>query len=119
MGKFFERMSQNDSKALVARAKQIDTQARIAQEAIIAKLKNEKARLELKLQDLTDFAPETSMSLRPGVTNWNPEAWAKKLHEVKLSLYENAVELQIAEETMKDFFDGESDDELAIVENEE
>ena len=115
MGKFLDRMSQNDSKALVARAKQIDTQAKIAQEAIIAKLKNDKAKLELKLQDLTDFAPETTQSLRPGVANWDPAKWAKELHEVKVALYENSIELQIAEDTMKDFFDGDTE-ELAIVE---
>ena len=113
MGKFLDRMSQNDSKALAARARQIDTQAKIAQEAIVAKLKNEKARLELKLQDLTDFAPETTQSLRPGVANWNPEKWAKELHEVKLNLYENSVELEIAESTMKEFF-GEVDGEDGI-----
>lgn len=115
MGKFLQRMSQNDSKALVARARQIDTQAKIAQDAIIAKLKNEKARLELKLQDLTDFAPETTQSLRPGVANWDPQKWAKELHEVKLALYENSVELQIAEDTMKDFF-GDDETDVAIVE---
>ena len=35
MGKFLQMMSQNDSNALKARASQIDTQARIAQEEII------------------------------------------------------------------------------------
>ena len=115
MGKFLDRMSQNDSKALVARARQIDTQAKIAQEAIVAKLKNDKARLELKLQDLTDFAPETTQSLRPGVKDWNPSQWAKELHEVKLALYENSVELQIAESTMAEFF-GDATEELAVVE---
>lgn len=116
MGKFLDRMSQNDSKALVARARQIDTQARIAQEDIIAKLKNEKAKLELKLQDLTDFAPETTQSLRPGVANWDPTKWAKELHATKVALYENSVELQIAESTMKEFFGDEASEEVAIVE---
>ena len=117
MGKFLQRMSCNNSQALVARAKQIDQQARIAQEAIVAKLKNEKASLELKLQDLTDFAPESTQSLRPGVANWDPAKWAKELHAVKVALYENSVELQIAEDTMKDFFG--DDDDLAVVEEAE
>lgn len=117
MGQFLKNMSQNDSKALVSRARQINTQAKIAQETILAKLKNEKATLELKLQDLTDFAPETTQSLRPGIVNWNPEKWAKELHEVKLKLYENSVELQIAESTMKEFFGDEEDaDDLTVVE---
>lgn len=115
MGKFLDRMSQNDSQALVARAKQIDCQARIAQEAIVAKLKNKKAALELKLQDLTDFAPETTQSLRPGVANWQPEKWAAELHNVKVGLYEVEVELQIANATMKDFF-GDAAEELELAE---
>ena len=78
-------------------------------------MKNEKARLELKLQDLTDFAPETTQSLRPGVKDWNPSQWAKELHEVKLALYENSVELQIAESTMAEFF-GDATEELTVVE---
>ena len=115
MGKFLDKMSQNDSKALVARARQIDTQAKLAQTAILAALKNKKASLELKLQDLTDFAPESTQSLRPGVANWDPTKWAKELHAVKIALYENSIELKIAESTMKEFFD--EDEGIELVED--
>lgn len=104
MGKFLEMMSQNDSKALVARASQIDTQARIAQEEIVHKLKNEKAQVEIEIQNLTDFAPDTTQSLRPGCRDWNPSKWASELQAAKVKLYTIELNLQIANDTLKEFF---------------
>ena len=108
MGKFLEMMSQNDSKALVARAGQIDTQARIAQAAVIQDFKNKIAETEIDIQNLTDFAPDTTQSLRPGVKGWNPNNWAADLQSAKVKLYELNVELKIAKETYKEFFGDES-----------
>lgn len=110
MGKFLQMMSQNDSKALVARAEQINTQAKIAQEEIIHRLKIEKTNVEMAIQGLTDFAPDTTDSLRPGVRGWNPNKWAADLQAAKTRLYELNVELKIAEDTFEEFF-GEAEDE--------
>ena len=104
MGKFLQMMSQNDSNALRARASQLDTQARIAQENIVHKLKNDIAEIEIDIQNLTDFAPETTQSLRPGCKDWRPAEWAKKLQEAKVALYQANVELKIAEATLKELF---------------
>ena len=113
MGKFLQMMSHNDSNALKARASQIDTQARIAQEEIIHKLKIEKTNVEMQIQGLTDFAPDTTDSLRPGVKGWNPNKWAAELQDAKTRLYELNVELKIAEGTFKEFF---GDDETVAEE---
>ena len=113
MGKFLQMMSQNDSKALVARAGQINTQAKIAQEEIIHKLKNEKASIEIEIQNLTDFAPDTTQSLRPGVQGWNPTKWAADLQDAKVRLYELNVELKVAEATFKEFFGDDEDTDVA------
>jgi hypothetical protein len=111
MGKFFEIMSHNDSKALVARASQINVQAKIAQETIVQNLKNQIAGVEIEIQNLTDFAPETTQSLRPGCKDWNPTKWAANLQDAKTRLYELNIELKIAENTYKEFF---GDDETAV-----
>lgn len=111
MGKFLNMMSQNDSKALVARASQINTQAKIAQETIVQGLKNAIAEVEINIQNLTDFAPDTTQSLRPGVQGWNPTKWASDLQAQKTRLYELDVELKIAEATLKEFF---GDEETAV-----
>ena len=110
MGKFLQMMSQNDSKALVARASQINVQAKIAQQNIVQNLKNEIAEVEIEIQNLTDFAPDTTQSLRPGVKGWNPTKWASDLQEAKTHLYELNVELKIAEKTFEEFFGDESTD---------
>ena len=111
MGKFLQMMSQNDSKALVARAGQINVQAKIAQQNIVQKLKNDIAEVEIEIQNLTDFAPDTTQSLRPGVKGWNPAKWASDLQDAKTRLYELTVELKIAEKTFEEFF-GDDDTDL-------
>jgi transglutaminase/protease-like cytokinesis protein 3 len=113
MGKFLQMMSQNDSKALVARASQINVQAKIAQQAIVQNLKNEIANVEIEIQNLTDFAPDTTQSLRPGVKGWQPTKWASDLQEAKTRLYELNIELKIAEATEKEFFGDEDTDIVA------
>lgn len=113
MGKFLQMMSQNDSKALVARASQINVQAKIAQQAIVQNLKNEIANVEIEIQNLTDFAPDTTQSLRPGVKGWNPSKWASDLQAAKTRLYELNIELKIAEATEKEFFGDEDTDIVA------
>ena len=113
MGKFLNIMSGSSSQTLKNRAEQLNTQASIAQEAVIAKLKAEKSELEIKIQDLTDFAPDTTDSLKPGIKNWNPTEWAKKLQDCKVRLYEINVELEIALATQKEFFGEEVETETA------
>ena len=110
MGKFLQMMSQNDSKALVARAGQINVQAKIAQQNIVQKLKHDIAEVEIEIQNLTDFAPDTTQSLRPGVKGWNPAKWASDLQDAKTRLYELNVELKIAEKTYEEFFGDEGTD---------
>jgi len=109
-------MSQNDSKALQARASQINVQAKIAQQAIVQNLKNEIANVEIEIQNLTDFAPDTTQSLRPGVKGWQPTKWASDLQDAKTRLYELNIELKIAEATEKEFF---GDDEKEFFGDEE
>ena len=115
MGKFLQMMSQNDSKALAARASQINVQAKIAQQNIVQKLKNEIAEVEIDIQNLTDFAPDTTQSLRPGVKGWNPAKWASDLQDAKTRLYELNVELKIAEKTFEEFFGDDDETDIATV----
>lgn len=112
MGKFLEMMSQNDSKTLQARAAVINTQAELHQKNLINALKQKKAEVELKIQSLTDFAPDTTQSLRPGTANWNPKQWVTELQNAKVTLAEIELQLKIAQDTWEDFF-GDADPEDA------
>lgn len=110
MGKFLNMMSASSSQTLKNRAEQLNTQASIAQDAVVAKLESEKSEIEIKIQDLTDFAPDTTDSLRPGLRNWNPTEWANNLQKYKVRLYEINVELEIAKATQEEFFGKETAD---------
>ena len=64
----------------------------------------------MKIQSLTDFAPDTTQSLRPGTANWNPKQWVTELQNAKVTLAEIELQLKIANDTWEDFFGGDADE---------
>lgn len=102
--KFIKLISDNGSSTLVRRAETISTAAEVAQQNIVNQLKQEKSRLEMRIINLTDFAPETTDSLRPGDKDWDATKWAKELQETKEELYDVKIQLKIAEDTYNEFF---------------
>lgn len=99
----FEQLLNTDG-ALQRRSSNLAKSAEIAQQNIVNKLKAQKAELELKIVNLTDLAPESSDSLRPGSKNWNAEQWAKTLQETKQELYTLDIQIKIAEATLNEYF---------------
>lgn len=104
VNKFVEMITANGNDVLKRRAGSLATSAEIAQQTIVNQLKNKIASEELALADLTDLAPETSDSLRPGSSNWKPNEWAEKIQNHKQNLYQLKIQLQLAEETYKEYF---------------
>ena len=58
----------------------------------------------MKIANLTDFAPETTDSLRPGDKNWDAAEWARELQETKEQLYDVNIQLKLANETYEEYF---------------
>ncbi len=85
------------------RATVLATQAKQAHEAIIADLKRKLSGLDLQLIQITDLAPDTTDSLRPG-NGFNPSQWAKAVQALKVEIHQVKIELGIAEETYADWF---------------
>lgn len=104
MNKFTELISNNGEDTLVKRAKILAESAELAQNGLINKLKSTKAELELELDKLTDLAPETTDSLRPGSKNWNPEQWVRRMQEINEDLYNLKIQIEIAEKTYNEYF---------------
>ncbi len=104
MNKFTELISNNGEGTLVKRASILAESAELAQNSLINKLKSTKAELELELDKLTDLAPETTDSLRPGSKNWNPEQWVKRMQEINEDLYNLNIQIEIAQKTYKTYF---------------
>lgn len=102
--KFIKLISDNGNNTLVRRAEILSTAAEVAQQNIVNQLKQQKNQLEMKVSNLTDFAPETTDSLRPGNKDWDAVKWAKELQETKEQLYDIDIQLKIAEDTYNEFF---------------
>lgn len=107
MNKFTKLIGDNSSKTLQRRAETISTAAQIAQQNVVNTLKQVKCELEMKIAGLTDFAPESSDSLRPGDKNWDANKWADDLQKAKQDLYFVEIQLKIAEDTYKEYFTDE------------
>lgn len=104
VNKFVEMISANGGDVLKRRAVAIGTSAQIAQETIVNDLKNRISNLELKLIDLTDLAPETTDSLRPGSKTFDPNRWVTEVQNTKQDLYQLKIQLKLAEETFNEYF---------------
>ena len=104
MNKFTKLIANNGSETLKRRAKTIAQTAEIAQQNLVNALKTKSSELELKIANLTDLAPESTESLRPGTKDWSPMEWAQQLQEAKQEKYFNEIQLKIAEETYDEFF---------------
>lgn len=104
MSKFLDLISDNSNATLKRRANSIAQNAEIAQQNIVNSLKQQRSALELRIADLTDFAPDSTDSLRPGNKDWNAEEWAKSLQEAYEELYSVNISLKIAENTYNEYF---------------
>lgn len=109
MKKFQEIISDNTNASLKRRAAQISTSAEIAQQNLVNALKQEKTNIELKIAGLTDLAPDTTDSLRPGSKDWDAVKWVKDLQTAKQELYQIDIQLKLAEETFNEYFTENAD----------
>jgi hypothetical protein len=104
MKKFQELISDNTSASLKRRAAQISTSAEIAQQNLVNALKQEKTNIELRIAALTDLAPDSTESLRPGSKDWDAIEWVKNLQNAKQDLYQIDLQLKLAQETFDEYF---------------
>jgi hypothetical protein len=104
MNKFQKLIADTSSATLQRRAGGIATQAEIAQQTIVNQLKSKVTELELKVENLTDFAPSTTESLRPGNDGWDLSNWAVELQRTKWDLHLAEEQLKIAQDTYNEYF---------------
>lgn len=111
MNKFFKTLTATNSEIKETRGKNIASQAEIAQSNLVNELRNRVLQLENKIENHLDLGPTSSFSLKVGESIGDTTKWVKELHEAKVSLAEAQVELDIAEETQKEWFTTEVKDE--------
>jgi hypothetical protein len=103
-GKFASAIVASDKNIKDARAAIIEKGAKRAAENLVRSLEDEVDELEVSILNLTDLAPDTTYSLRPGGKDFDAEGWVSKLHEAKLEIALKKIELGQAEDILKEWF---------------
>ena len=104
MNKFIKLINSNGNEVLTRRAESIASDAEIAQQNLVNTYKQKINQLTRKIADLTDLAPDTMDSLRPGGKDWCAQNWATELQTAKQDLYTAQISLKLAEETYNEYF---------------
>lgn len=107
MNKFEKTLTQTGSKIKAARAKLISANAEAAQDTIVRNLKKEQRDMNFKLLSLTDVHPDSELSLKVVKDNFDADTLFASIQELKVNLANKTVEVQLAEETYKDWFGNE------------
>ncbi len=101
----FEKTLIRDGKEMKAdRAADLAQTVQMEVEDLVRKLTKEKLALKSKINNLSDLGPENSYSLRPADKSFDAAKWVNSLHETKLDLKLKQVELDAAEEILKEWF---------------
>lgn len=111
MNKFQKMIITSNSKIKEFRGNIIATKVERSHKKVVDKLKDEVLDLQDKLNSLSDIYPDSELTLRVTSKDFNPDTWAAELQEVKLALALKEQELELAEETTKEFFSELPDDE--------
>jgi len=110
--KFTQTLSASNEAIIRNRAAILAESAQSEAESLVHSLKKEKNKLELSILQLTDLAPETSFSLRPGTAEFDGAKWVKQLHEARMDLKLKKIELEEAQTILDEWFaDEDAEDE--------
>jgi uncharacterized protein YdcH (DUF465 family) len=110
MNKFVQTLSASDASIKESRARILSEQTEIEASTMVQNLKKEKLQLQSKINQMTDLAPETTDSLRPGTKGFDASKWIKDLHTFKMQLKLKQIELDEAESIYNEWF-GIAEDE--------
>ena len=106
--KFSKMLSASNGDIKTARAQILAESTLDAVDSFVQALKRERNMLRTTLANLTDLAPENTYSLRPGSEKFDASAWVKELHKTTMELQLKEVELTVANNIKKEWFDNSS-----------
>ena len=104
MNKFTKNLEATNKEIKGKRAQMIAIEVQEEQTDLLTKLKREKRALDKKLMDLEDLSPDSAYSLRPTAKDFNAKNWVKEIQDTKVSLRLIEVQIEIAEDTFKEYF---------------
>lgn len=101
----FELSISNGNTALAERASLVAKAAKLAQEDKVRALESDINNKQLALYKLCDVSPENTQDTKPrGLAAENPKQWVEDLHKLKLEIALLEQQLQIAQETLNEWF---------------
>lgn len=109
--KFTKMLSASNKQIKEERAKILGSQAAISAGRLVNDLKDQVLVLENRVYEMTDFAPDSADSLRPG-KDFNAATWIKDLHKTRLELRLKNIELDEAEKIYNEWFGKDSDKDV-------
>ena len=102
--KFITTLSASDSTIKTTRASLLAQEAKIEASTLVQNLERDMLVLEGKIASLTDLAPETTYSLKPGGENFDAAKWVKELHETKMKVKLKEIALNEARAIVEEWF---------------
>ena len=102
--KFLSSITASHEGILKNRAELIAEDAKRASENIVRDLEDKVLDCKRDIMNLTDLAPDTSVSLNPTNGAFDAKAWAKSLYTKKTTLEILTIELRVAQEIVTEFF---------------
>jgi hypothetical protein len=94
--KFASLLSADETAVKQSRAQNLSDQLLIEVTSLTASLTKELLLIDNEINRLTDLAPDSRDSLRPGGPDFNPAAWVAKMHALALDKREKQIELDVA-----------------------
>jgi hypothetical protein len=104
MGRFKEVTSANSGTIVGTRSGTSEKKAKNESSMYIQKLEADKIVLESKIDDLSDFGPDESTSLRPVDKGFNFTKWVVELNETTLALELQEIKLKSANKVHNEWF---------------
>jgi len=104
MNKFKELIIKSGPEIKAQRAQTLADATFRKQTALVNKLKDELAEIDLQIEQITDIAPTNTYSLKPGGKSFDPSKWVEELHRLKRERYNTEIDLSIAVETLNSWF---------------
>lgn len=102
--KFITTLSASDTTIKTIRASLLAQEAKIEANTLVQNLERDMLVLEGKIASLTDLAPETTYSLKPGGENFDAAKWVKELHDTKMKVKLKEIALAEARGIVEEWF---------------
>lgn len=105
MNKFAKMLSSSSKEIRGIRASMLAEDSRFAQEDLVRNLESEKREIERQLIEVTDLHPDSELTLMVTRKGFDPKAWTSKIQELKVALAAKTIEVELAKETYKEWFE--------------